>query len=169
VLVLDNIRSIYNVGSIFRTADGSGIDKIYLCGITAYPEKDNDPRKPWEAETISNKIAKTALGAEASVPWEYYSSSFELVSTLITQGFTVLALEKTPISHNIYELDNRYFQKDLALIVGNEVQGVSEELLRLSNEIIHIPMKGVKSSLNVSIASAIALYEIKRRLTTYAS
>lgn len=149
VAILDNIRSIYNVGSAFRTADGLGVDRLYLCGQTASPQGKSLER-----------IHKTALGAEQFVKWEYSPSTTEVIERLRGEGFLVLAIEKTQSSVDILSfidrhLDNNSDQK-IALVFGNEVYGVSEAALSLSDNIVHLPMTGKKSSYNVSIAFALA-------------
>jgi len=146
VLVLDNIRSAYNVGSIFRTADGAGVDKIFLCGYTPSPK--DEP-----------KIAKTSLGAEKYVSWESCKQTWRLLEKLKVQGLKIIALEQTKNS-----IDYRKFKPKfpLALVLGNEVDGLSEQILKYADKIIEIPMRGKKESLNVSVAAGIALYEITK-------
>jgi len=144
-LILDNIRSMQNVGSIFRTADAAGVSKIYLCGITPKP-----PRK---------EIDKAALGAIDFVNWQYQEDIKSLISTLKKDNVRVIALEQDPeaIPYTLYEIPNT---KKVALIVGNEVDGISKEILDLCDEILEIPMYGKKNSLNVSVATGIILYKI---------
>lgn len=145
-VICDNIRSLYNVGSIFRTGDALGVSEIWLCGITGTPKQKG--------------LQKVALGAENSVPWEYCSNAWRVAEKLKKQGFQIVALELTNRS-----LDVKMFKpkRKVALIVGNEVSGVSSALLKRSDAIIHIPMKGMKESLNVSVAFGIAAYEIINR------
>ncbi len=142
-LVLDNIRSRENVGSIFRTADAAGVSKIYLCGTT--------PTPPHE------KISKTALGAEETVPWEYRRNAWRVVTDLKAEGINVYALEQTKDSKNIFRFKPKF---PLALIVGNEVKGVSPGVFKYCDKKISIPMYGKKESLNVSVATGIALYQL---------
>jgi len=142
-VICDNIRSLYNVGSIFRTSDALGVKKIYLCGITGTPEQKG--------------VLKVSLGAEKSVLWEHYKNSWRLVDKLKKQGFNIVSLELTQNSKNVKFFKPKF---PLALIVGNEVDGVSQSLLKRSNAIVYIPMKGIKESLNVSVAFGIAAYEI---------
>jgi len=143
-LILDNIRSMENVGSIFRTADAAGVQKIFLCGITPKP-----PRK---------EIDKAALGAVDFVEWEYAKNAKALISNFKKQGIHIIALEQDsrsiPLS-TFYPLPST-----TALIVGNEVDGISKEILDLADQIIEIPMHGKKNSLNVSVATGIALFEL---------
>lgn len=143
VVICDDIRSLFNVGSIFRTADASGVDKVYLCGITGRPD-----RPKWE-----EKIGKVALGAEKAVPWEYCPQSWRLLDKLKKEGFHLVSLELTSGSVNYVEFRPEF---PLALVVGNEVAGVKKSLLARSDTCIEIPMRGVKESLNVSVAFGIA-------------
>lgn len=140
-VICDNLRSLYNVGSIFRTSDALGISKIWLCGITGTPDQAG--------------LKKVSLGAENSVDWEYADQAWRVAEKLKKQGFKIVSLELTKDSKNI-----KLFKPDypLALIIGNEVAGVSKPLLKRSDEIVHIPMRGIKESLNVSVAYGIATY-----------
>ena len=147
-VLCDNIRSIYNVGSIFRTSDSALIEKLFLCGYTPYP-----PRQ---------EIEKVALGATNSVPWEYYKNPVELVSTLKSRGIKIVSLELTNESKMYYDLNVSDFP--LCLILGNELTGVSSELIGLSDFSIEIPQYGFKHSMNVSVAYGIAVFEMVRFL-----
>lgn len=149
VVVLNNIRSLYNVGSIFRTSDGLGVSKLYLCGITGTPE---NPR-----------LAKTALAGLTSVPWEYRQSALRTVKHLQSQGYHVIALELTEDSTPIAEviLPN----KPIALILGHEREGVDARILEAADTVIHIPMHGQGKSLNVSVAYGIAVHTLTSKLT----
>lgn len=144
-LILDNIRSMQNVGSIFRTADAAGITKIYLCGITPRP-----PRK---------EIDKAALGAVDFVEWEYVENIKTLISNFKKERVKVVALEQDPRS---IQYSEHMIHDSCALIVGNEVDGISPETLDLCDTIIEIPMHGRKNSLNVAVATGISLFEIIR-------
>lgn len=144
-LLLDNIRSLFNVGAIFRTADAAGIDKIILTGITGKP--------------TSEKVKKVALGAEKNVSWEYYWQSWRVVKKLKEEGFFIVALEQTPKSILYTKFRPKF---PLLLIVGNEIKGVSKSLLKMADKIIFIPMYGKKESLNVAVAAGIAIYQINR-------
>lgn len=157
-LVLDNIRSRENVGSIFRTADGAGVKKIFLCGYTPQP-KNFQYQGTSSKYYGEDKISKTALGAEKWVPWEYQSQTWRLIKKLRADGLQTIALEQTKNSKNIFEykaVDN----KPLALVVGNEVRGLSPKILKYCDKKISIPMYGKKESLNVSVAAGIALYSM---------
>ncbi len=160
VLILDNIRSLHNVGSIFRIADGAGVNKIYLTGITGYPQKQNDTRPPWEVEKVSKGVHKTALGAEEYVDWEYVKDIDVLVDKLKRNGYQIASLELTDNSVNIFQLSANGLNDKVALVVGNEIDGVSKSVLETSDLIIHIPMSGKKKSLNVATATAVAVYEL---------
>lgn len=145
ILILDNIRSRENVGSIFRTADAVGVSKIYLCGITPCPPHE--------------KIAKASLGAENSMVWEYIKDTWRLVDILKKEGYNVVALEQVEESVGILKYKPKF---PLALVMGNEVNGVSKSVLDRVDKKIFIPMYGQKESLNVSVATGVALYLIKK-------
>ncbi|MDL2309041.1 RNA methyltransferase [Bacteroidales bacterium OttesenSCG-928-C03] len=149
IVVLDDIRSMNNVGSIFRTADAFVVEKIYLCGITATP-----PNK---------EITKTALGATESVDWEYAENVAELVRHLKKEGYKTFAVEQT--SNPIF-LDQYQPEKGdkLAIILGNEVFGVNDQLLPIVDGALEIPQFGTKHSLNVSIAGGIVIWELFKKL-----
>ena len=145
VVVLENIRSLHNVGSIFRTADGAGFQKIFLTGYTGTPP--------------DRRIEKVSLGAEEFLEWEKNENPEECIKQLKSNGYTILALEQTSTSQDIFEFKSNKINK-IALILGNEVEGISKELLHLSDITLEIPMKGQKGSLNVSIAAGIAMYQV---------
>jgi len=149
-LVLHNIRSAHNVGSIFRTADAVGVTKIYLCGYTPIPETRG-------RKLGSDRITKTALGAEKSVSWEYYPQTWRLLKKLKAERINIISLERSKDS-----VDYRQYRAEfpLAVVLGNEVQGVSNAILKYSDRVIGIPMRGGKESLNVSVAAGVALYKL---------
>ena len=149
VSVLDNIRSAYNVGSIFRTSDGAGIRKLYLCGICPTPEH---PR-----------VEKTSLGAEKSVEWAHSWSVLEKVKELKSDGYKIISLEGGQKSVNIFEAlpSIKALNCPIALVVGNEVSGIDPEVVKISTMCIYIPMEGSKESLNVATAFGIASYLIR--------
>ncbi len=152
VLILDNIRSVHNVGSIFRTAETAGVAKIYCIGTTPVPlDRFGQKRKDF---------AKVALGAEDLVPWEYVEVGEILIKKLKKADYDIVALEQDAKSVNFRKLK---VGKKVALIVGNEVGGVAKSLLKLADEIAEIPMQGKKESLNVSVATGIILFEILRK------
>jgi tRNA G18 (ribose-2'-O)-methylase SpoU len=142
-VVLDNIRSVYNIGAIFRTSDAVLAEKIYLCGITAHP-----PRRDLE---------KTALGATEVVPWEYSRSTTETLLKLKEKGVKICALELTTRS---VDLKKAKYEFPMALVVGNEVDGVGKEVLELADLVVSIPMLGRAKSLNVATAYGIVAYEV---------
>lgn len=147
VVILENIRSLHNVGAIFRTADGAGWDKVYLTGYTGCPP--------------DRRIEKVSLGAEEFLPWEHVDSAIKLCEQLKKEGFEIIALEQSDRSENIFEAS--YRGENLALIVGNEVDGVSAEILQMCERHFEIPMYGKKTSLNVSVATGIALFAIRHQ------
>jgi tRNA G18 (ribose-2'-O)-methylase SpoU len=154
-IIAHNIRSAHNVGAIFRTADGAGVEKIYLTGYTPYPSRE---AKDDEMKTKAEKmLEKTALGAEKSISWEKTDSLDNLIVSLKKQGVAILALEKTKNSVAIEMWNNKF---PIALIIGNEVAGVSEDILEKCDGVVEIPMRGKKESLNVSVAAGIAMYQI---------
>jgi 23S rRNA (guanosine2251-2'-O)-methyltransferase len=140
--VLDNIRSTWNVGSIFRTADGIGIRKIYLCGLTPTPDNLN--------------VGKTALGAELTIPWERSNNGVELISELKSQGYRLWALEDVPDAELLYEMTDELRDVPTVLIVGNEVCGIDPGIIEKCDKVISIPMLGKKQSYNVAVAFGMA-------------
>ncbi len=150
VVILDNIRSLNNIGSVFRTSDAFLIEKIYLCGITAKP-----PHKD---------IHKTALGATESVQWEYSASTFEVVKNLKERGYCCIAIEQAEKATmlNNYSFD----QKSYALVFGNEVMGVDQEVVSACNQVIEIPQSGTKHSLNISVSVGVVLWEFYKQLNS---
>lgn len=147
--LLENVRSLYNVGAIFRTADGAGVSRIFLTGITGQP-----PHR---------EIRKVALGAEESVPWEYHREATAVIRQLRAEEVKIVVLETTGAAVLFNEV--RY-EFPLCLVVGNEYHGISEETLALADMHIRIPMRGSKVSLNVSVAFGIAAYEVAGRLNS---
>ena len=145
VVVLDSIRSLNNVGAMFRTSDAFGIDKILLCGITATP-----PNK---------EIHKTALGAELSVQWQYYDKCSDAVNTLRADGYEIYAIEQVENSIMLkdFEVDS---SRKYAIILGNEVNGVQQEIVDMCDGFIEIPQVGTKHSLNVSVAGGVVLWHL---------
>jgi 23S rRNA (guanosine2251-2'-O)-methyltransferase len=147
VIVLDNIRSMHNVGSVFRTADAFLLEKIYLCGYTPQP-----PHRD---------IHKTALGSTETVVWEYVDYCVKAVNFLKNEGYEIVAVEQVEnsIALNKFSFDEN---SKLAVIFGNEVSGVDEEILKLCDDFIEIPQMGMKHSLNISVAAGIVLWELVR-------
>lgn len=145
-MVLDNLRSAYNVGSIFRTSDAGAVEHMYLCGMTAHP-----PHK---------KLEKTALGAFDYVPWTYYERTVDALDALGERGIHRVAVEVTAGAHSLMDYD---WPSPVALVFGNEVTGIDERVLRRCDAAVRIPMQGHKNSLNVATAAGVVLFEILRR------
>lgn len=161
IVIAHNIRSTHNVGAIFRTAEGFGISKIILTGYTPYPRLSKDSRLPHIAEKLTKQISKTALGAEAIVPFEYLEQP--PLHSLKTDGYRIVALEQ---ASNSILLANYTPPKKIVLLLGEEVEGITPELLAECENIIEIPMVGKKESFNVSVATGIALYALTTNPTT---
>lgn len=151
ILILDNIRSVHNVGSLFRTADGFGVSEIFLCGTTPTPI-DRFGRERGDFKKVS-------LGAEKTISWKYFETTEQAILFSKQEGFQILALEQSERSQN---LNTFVSEKNLALVLGTEVTGMSQELLNYCDVILEIPMFGSKESFNVSIAGAIAMYELSQ-------
>lgn len=151
-VVMDNVRSIYNVGSLFRTSDAFRVEKIYLCGITSTPENSYQ------------EIHKTALGAEDSVEWEYIDNISELVRELKKNGYAIVSVEQVENSIKLDKLKNIDRDRKYALIFGNEVKGVQQAIVDMSDFSIEIPQYGTKHSLNVSVSAGIVLWEFVKLL-----
>ena len=144
ILLLENIRSLHNVGSLFRSADASGWSKVYCCGYTGTPP--------------DRRIEKVSLGAENFIEWEKAEDPLEVVQQKKKEGYSIIALEQTAKSVSIF--GHFDIPEKCLLVLGNEVTGVSDDLLSVSDIHLEIPMHGQKSSLNVSVAGAIAMYEV---------
>lgn len=146
-ILLDNLRSTFNVGAIFRTADGAGVSHIYCCGTTPTPEHP--------------KIIKTGLGAEGCVSWSYHRNALDLLNS-ISSNKQLLSLEAAETSIDLYhEMGQIDSKGPVLLILGNEISGVDPELLKRSNLILSLPMLGHKNSLNVAVAAGIAIYNLR--------
>ena len=143
VVICHDIRSAFNVGSIFRTADGAGVGKIILGGYCAHPPHP--------------KLLKTALGAEQSVPYERVWQTWRAIDKLKNDGYNIIALEKNSQAKNIFKFKPKF---PLALVLGNEVKGISKEILKRCDDVVFIPMRGKKESLNVSVAFGAAVYTL---------
>jgi len=145
IIILDNIRSLNNIGSVFRTADAFLVKKIYLCGITAQP-----PHKD---------IQKTALGATDSVEWEYAENTLDVVSKLKSEGVFVVSIEQAELAVNLNDFS---IQKEMtyAVIFGNEVKGVQQKVVSASNAVIEIPQFGTKHSLNISVSVGVVVWDL---------
>lgn len=156
IAILDNIRSAYNVGSILRTCDGAGICHAYLCGITPTPIDQYGRARP--------DIAKAALGAEKSVPWEYVASTDKIIHSLKEKGYYCLALERDSRSECLQTYHVPINADHLVVVVGNEVEGLSQSVFNACDDRIEIPMYGSKESLNCSVAFGIAVYSLLDRV-----
>lgn len=161
VLIVHDIRSAHNVGSILRTADGLGVDHVYLTGFTPYPATAEDARLPHIAAKMTRAIHKTALGAEVTTKWSHETDIYALLNDLRGAGFNLIALEQSP---NSISLNDFKPPVQSCLILGREVEGIAKDLLDLVDTVIEIPMHGAKESLNVAQAAAIALYQIKSKV-----
>ena len=146
VVLLDNVRSMYNVGAFFRTADAASIEKLYLCGITARPPM--------------NAIAKTALGAEETVPWEHAWEALPLLGSLRARGYEIAAVETSVHAVDLFDWAPRF---PVCVVFGHEVEGIRPEIAALCDTHVRIPMLGAKHSLNVATAGGVAMYELLRK------
>ena len=144
ILLLDNIRSILNVGALFRTCDGAGFEKIVLTGFTPTP-----PRK---------ELTKTAIWAENFVAWEYYKDPLQYIKNLQTTGYMIFVLEQTPESIDFHKIASIEY-KNICLILWNEIEGVQKEIIHIADYCVEIPMLGQKQSLNVATAGGICMYQ----------
>jgi len=146
IVVLDNIRSTYNVGAIFRSADAAGVNKIYLCGITPTPPNP--------------KISKVALGAEDYIVWKKTKTTWRLLEKLKKEGYFIIALEQGKRAKNIFKNKLNKKRDKIVLLLGPEVKGLSDKILKRTDKLLEIPMFGKKESLNVAVAFGIAIYQI---------
>jgi 23S rRNA (guanosine2251-2'-O)-methyltransferase len=144
--VLDNLRSAFNVGAVFRTADAGRIAGVDLCGYTASPP--------------NQKLLKTALGTTGAVPWRRFACASDAIGSLRAAGAAIVAIETAPGS---VRFDEAAYPRPLALVIGNEALGVSEAAIQRSDFVVHIPMRGFKNSVNVAVAFGIVLFEVLRR------
>lgn len=158
LLIIHNVRSCHNVGSLLRTAEGLGVSQVILTGYTPYPLAPNDTRLPHLAAKIHRQIQKTALGAEQQQPWQHYEDIAETLTALRAQGYTIATIEQ---ASNAVRLPDFRPPNKLALIVGREVEGIEPEVLALSDYILEIPMFGKKESFNVVQAAAMVLYHVR--------
>ena len=158
VLIAHNIRSTHNVGSLLRTADGLGLETVYLTGYTPYPLTANDERLPHLSQKIDNQIVKTALGAEKSMSWQHVAEITPLLNQLRNDGYQIAGLEQAA---GAIKLPDYQPPQKCAIIVGREVEGIEPEVLKLADTIVEIPMLGAKESLNVVQAAAMALYHCR--------
>ena len=152
IIVLDNVRSMYNVGSILRTADGFRIERVCLCGITGTPPHQ--------------EIHTTALGAEDSVEWTYYKNTLDCINDLRNNGFIIVALEQVEESQNMMTWQD---SRPMAIIVGNEVKGVSQDVVDVADHCLEIPQIGCKHSFNVACAAAMVMWQYYKNFSVHNS
>ena len=150
IVVLDNIRSLNNIGSIFRTCDAFLVSKIYLCGITAQPP--------------NRKINKTALGSTESVEWEYFKSTKKIIEKLKSEGVKIWSIEQVEKAKKLHEIKDIDKGIEHAVVFGNEIKGVSQEIIDISNNTIEIDQYGTKHSLNVTVAAGIVVWKFYNSL-----
>lgn len=150
IVVLDNIRSLNNIGSIFRTCDAFLVSKIYLCGITAQPP--------------NRKINKTALGSTESVEWEYFRSTKKIIEKLKSKGIKIWSIEQVEKAKKLHEIEDIDKGIEHAVVFGNEIKGVSQEIIDISNNTIEIDQYGTKHSLNVTVAAGIVVWKFYNSL-----
>jgi len=157
-LVVTSLRSLDNVGLLFRLCELLRVKKLYLCGITGYPAGQRvDRRKPWKIERADHRIKKTAIYAVPFVPWEYKRSALTTVKKLKSDGIRIVVLEQAFGALDYREVN---YKLPLALIVGHEIKGVSQKIINEADTVVEIPTYGIGNSLNVAIAAGIALYRI---------
>jgi 23S rRNA (guanosine2251-2'-O)-methyltransferase len=162
-VIIHDIRSTHNVGSILRTCDGLGIQKVYIGGISPYPRTPDDTRLPHLSEKLTRDIHKTALGAEKTVQIITYNDVFEIIADLKGRGIAIVGLEQAPGS---IPLNKITLDRPVSLLLGAEVTGIEATLLASCDKIAEIPMQGLKESFNVSVAAGIALYVLSAELTS---
>jgi tRNA G18 (ribose-2'-O)-methylase SpoU len=158
ILIAHNLRSCHNIGSLLRTAEGLGVEKVILSGISPHPAHENDRRLPHEAAKTTRQIHKTALGAENLVRWEYHHDILPVIARLQKAGYVVAAVEQ---AEDARELPKYHPPQKIVLLVGREVEGVEPEVLAKCDLTLEIPMFGRKESYNVVQAAAMALYHCR--------
>lgn len=158
VVIAHDIRSTHNIGSLFRTCEGLGVEKLYLTGYTPYPKHAGDIRLPHLSDKINYRINKTALGAEYDLPWQFDQNILNILESLKQQNYVIAALEQT---ENSISLPQFQPTNKLALILGNEVSGLEPHILKHVTYTLEIPMFGKKESFNVTQAAAIAMYHLR--------
>lgn len=149
IVILDNVRSLHNVGSVLRTADAFRLEAVYMCGITATPP--------------SAEIHKTALGAEDSVRWQYFAHTIDAVRLLQQEGYEVMAVEQVEGSTMLHQMEFQPTRR-YALVMGNEVKGVAQDVVDAANCVLEIPQFGTKHSMNVSVTAGIVMWEVARQM-----
>jgi 23S rRNA (guanosine2251-2'-O)-methyltransferase len=163
VVIAHDIRSAHNIGSLLRTCDGLGVDRVYMTGYTPHPEASIDQRLPHIASRVTKMIHKTALGAENSVNWEAGQDIHDVIDKLRAQNFKIIGLE---LSQNAVPLHSFAIKDKIALLLGNEIRGIEQSLLDVCDSTVFIPMLGQKESLNVTEAASMALYYLRYIMNT---
>jgi tRNA G18 (ribose-2'-O)-methylase SpoU len=157
IVIAHNLRSTHNVGSLIRTCEGLGINRLYFTGYTPYPLSNNDPRMPHLAQKIDKQIHKTALGAELDLDWKHIDDIEQLITDLKSDNFVICGLEQDKSSMNLADFTP---PERIALILGREVEGIEASVIELCDQLIEIPMFGKKESFNVVQAAAMTLYHL---------
>ena len=157
ILFLDNVRSAHNVGSMLRTAEGLGLKRVIASGISPYPRQSSDPRLPHVIASAEKKLAKTALGAEHLLQVDHVPDSIYALRALKKDGYRLVGLEQSP---HALDLRNYKIKHQMVLVVGNENSGLEQDVQKLMDELVSIPMTGEKESFNVAAAAAMALYRL---------
>lgn len=158
VVIAHNIRSAHNVGSIFRTSDGFGVEHLYLTGYSPYPVQDRDTRLPHISQKVTAEISKTSLGAEKTVPFSHFQSPYSAIEGFKAHGYAIIGLEQDA---SAIKLPEYAAPSKMVLVLGEEVHGLTPELIKKCTNLIEIPMAGKKESFNVSVAAGIALYGLR--------
>lgn len=158
IIIAHDIRSTHNIGSLLRTADGFGVDIVYISGFSPYPLMDNDSRLPHISLKLTNQINKTALGAIDTVNWKHSNDLPTLITQLKSHGYRIIGLEQ---ASNSQKINNYQPPEKCALLLGSEVDGIDEIFQQLCDDLIEIPMYGKKESFNVTQAAAIAMYVLR--------
>lgn len=158
VVIAHNIRSAHNIGSIFRTSDGFGVEHLYLTGYSPYPTVDRDTRLPHIAQKTTSEIAKTSLGAEKTVPFSHLPSPYSVIDGFKAHGYEIIGLEQ---AETAVHLPDFTAPSKIVLILGEEVDGIPSDIIKKCDSLLEIPMTGQKESFNVSVAAGITLYALR--------
>lgn len=162
VVVVDDVRSLFNIGSIFRISEAGYISKIYLCGVCGHPKYEGDKRPEYVANRAEREIGKSALGVVEQVCWEYRKNAIEVIDSLKKEGYKIFVLEQTDKS---VSYKNVSYSFPLCLVVGHERKGVKGSVLKRADKIVEIPIFGKVNSLNVAVAYGVVLYEVLSQIT----
>jgi tRNA G18 (ribose-2'-O)-methylase SpoU len=158
VVIAHNIRSSHNIGSIFRTCDGFGVEHLYLTGYSPYPMLERDTRLPHIAQKVTAEITKTSLGAEKTVPFSHLPSPYSVIDGFKAHSYEIIGLEQNETAVSLAKFTT---PSKIVLILGEEVGGISPDILKKCDTLVEIPMSGQKESFNVSVAAGIALYALR--------